>query len=127
MKLTRAAGKRLQKLISICGSLPEVAVAVIGRQGEHRSFIVRKKIFGYYTFDHHGDGREALLCKAPAGEQGRLVEEDPRRFFVPPYVGPKGWVGVRLDVGKPDWSEIAYLARAAYRLTAPRTLAARLE
>ncbi len=127
MKHTRASGRRLEKLISICGSLPEVAVAVIGREGEHRSFIVRKEIFGYYTFDHHGDGREALLCKAPAGEQGRLVEEDPRRFFVPPYVGPQGWVGVRLDVGKPDWSEIAYLTRAAYRLTAPRTLGARLE
>jgi hypothetical protein len=83
-------------------------------------------VLAYYTFDHHGDGRVALLCKAGPGEQGRMVEDDPRRFFVPPYVGSQGWIGVRLDGARVDWAEILFLLRAAYRLIAPRTLAARL-
>ena len=61
----------------------------------------------------------ALLCKAPPGEQGRLVKEDPSRYFVPPYVGPRGWVGLRLDTPRIDWRQVKDLAYAAYFLTAP--------
>jgi hypothetical protein len=100
---------------------------VIERAGAtHLSFKVRKKTFAYYLFDHHGDGIISLCCKAPPGEQGRLVEEDPRRFFVPAYLGPSGWLGVRLDLPRLNWSEIGYLLQTAYRMTAPKTLVSRL-
>jgi len=99
----------------------------VGVADQHLAFRVRKKTFAYYLHDHHGDGRIALCCKADPGEQNRIVEEDPRRFFVPPYLGPKGWIGVRLDRSNVDWGEVAYLVWMAYRLTAPKGLVARLE
>ena len=71
--------------------------------------------------DHHGDGRFAIWCAAPAGDQARLVDADPERFFVPPYVGHHGWLGVRLDRGV-DWQEIAGIVEDAYCEIAPRRL-----
>jgi hypothetical protein len=125
LKPTSEADKRRKQLVKICSSLPEAEVEVAG--ATHLAFKVRKKIFSYYLFDHHGDGVISLCCKAPPGEQGRLVEEDPRRFFVPAYLGPRGWVGVRLDRARVDWSEIGYLVQTSYRMTAPKTLVKRLE
>jgi hypothetical protein len=122
---TRESERRRKRLVDIGRSLPEAVVEVAG--ADHLAFKVRKKIFAYYLFDHHGDGRIALCCKAGPGEQGRMVEESPERFFVPPYVGPRGWVGLRLDLPRVNWPEVAYLLRGSYRLTAPRTLAALLE
>ncbi len=69
-----------------------------------------------------GDGRISVWCKAPPGGQQMLVEADPGRFFVPPYVGPKGWVGVRLDDG-PDWGEVERIVRRSFGLVAPKRLA----
>ena len=103
--------------MALCRSLPEASAERAGV--DHLAFRVGKKIFAYYTYDHHGDGMIAFLCKAPPGEQGRLVEEDPRRYFVPPYVGPRGWVGLRMDTPRIDWREVKNLAFAAYVLTAP--------
>jgi hypothetical protein len=125
LKPTKEADKRRRKLVEICRALPEAVTEVAG--ATHLAFRVRKKIFAYYLFDHHGDGVISLCCKAGPGEQGRLVEEDPRRFFVPAYLGPRGWVGVRLDRARVDWSEIGYLVQTSYRMTAPRTLVKRLE
>jgi hypothetical protein len=88
----------------------------------HLVFKVRKKLFAYYVYDHHGDGRIALLCKAPPGEQSQLVDEDPERYFVPPHVGPRGWVGLRLDSSRVDWKAIKNLLSVAYVLTAPDKL-----
>src|SRR6185503_12831133 len=68
------AGRR-KRLVALCRALPEAEVERAGAQ--HLAFKVRKKIFGYYAYDHHGDGRIALLCKAPPGEQSRLLDEDP--------------------------------------------------
>src|SRR5262249_59786569 len=82
-RTTKPSPERRARLIEIGASLPDVEVAVIGRRKEHRSFLVRKKIFAYYLEDHHGDGKVALWCKAGPGEQGRLREQDPRRFFIP--------------------------------------------
>jgi hypothetical protein len=113
------AGRR-ERLVALCRTLPGAEVERAGPQ--HLAFKVRKKIFAYYLYDHHGDGQIALVCKAPPGEQGRLVEENPTRYFVPPYVGPRGWVGLRLDTPRVDWSAIKNLACAAYFLTAPATL-----
>ena len=113
------AGRR-KRLIELCKSLPEAEAERAGVQ--HLAFKVRKKIFAYYVYDHHHDGRIALLCKAPPGEQARLVEESPSRYFVPPYVGPKGWIGLRLDGARVDWRTVKHLMFVAYFLTAPDKL-----
>jgi len=86
------------------------------------TFRVREKMFAMYNDDHHGDGRIALWCKAPPGVQEILVGAAPQRFFRPPYVGHKGWLGVYLDEDV-DWEEIESLLKDAYRLTAPKKLA----
>src|SRR5262245_33166896 len=127
MKPSPQTAKRKTRLVKLCEALPEAEAASVGLKSEHLALRVRGKTFGYYSYDHHGDGRVALLCKGAPGEQGRLVQEDPKRFFVPPYLGNKGWVAVRLDLARVDWAEIAYLLRTAYRLSAPRALVARLE
>jgi len=111
---------RRARLVALCQALPEAEAERAGAQ--HLAFKVRKKIFGYYVNDHHGDGRIALLCKAPPGEQGRLLEEDPERYFFPPYVGPRGWVGVRLDTPRVDWKMVKNLVLVSYFLTAPDKL-----
>jgi hypothetical protein len=66
-----------------------------------------------------------MWCKAPPGIQAALVETDPGRYFVPPYVGHRGWVGAWLDV-EVDWSEVEGLIDESYRMTAPKRLVARL-
>ncbi len=118
---TSAAGRPLlAKLESIALALPEAEkILNHGRP----SFAVRDKTFVMFMDDHHGDGRIAIWCKAPPGDQADMVESDPKRYFVPPYVGPRGWVGVRLDVPKPSWKTIATIVRESYRMTAPKRLA----
>ena len=111
---------RRKRLVALCESLPAASAERAGV--DHLAFKVGKKIFAYYAFDHHGDGRIAFLCKAPPGEQGRLVKEDPARYFAPPYVGPKGWVGLRLDTPRINWRDVKNLAFTAYFLTAPDSL-----
>jgi hypothetical protein len=113
------AGRRRQ-LVALCRALPEAEAERAGLQ--HLAFKIKKKIFAYYAYDHHGDGRIALLCKAPPGEQERLVEENPTRYFVPPYVGPRGWVALRLDAARVDWKVVKSLVLAAYFMTAPSRL-----
>ena len=113
------AGRR-KRLVALCQGLPEAMAERAGVQ--HLAFKVGKKTFAYYAYDHHGDGRIALLCKAPPGEQSQLVGEDPERYFVPPYVGSKGWVGLRLDSPRVDWRAVKNLLSVAYVLTAPDKL-----
>jgi predicted DNA-binding protein (MmcQ/YjbR family) len=84
------------------------------------TFRVRDRIF---AMRKTGDGRVSVWCKAPPGSQAVLVGADPGRFFVPPYVGGKGWVGMRLDAG-PDCNEVALIVARSYRLVAPKRLAA---
>ena len=111
--MTQTATERLRL---ICLALPEAAEQ---ETWGAPTFRVRGKIF---AMPRHDDGRLSCWCKAPPGSQMVLVGADPDRFFVPPYVGPKGWVGVRLD-GRPDWDEVAALVRRSYRLIAPKRLA----
>jgi hypothetical protein len=110
---------RLVRLTEICLGLPEVA-----RQdsGSHASFLVRKKTFAYFLDNHHGDGIVAVCCKVPLGENADLAAADPARFYLPAYIGPRGWVGLRLDGGKVDWNEVAELVAGSYRLVAPKRL-----
>ena len=110
------AGRR-KRLVALCQELPGATAERAGVQ--HLAFKVGKKIFAYYAYDHHGDGRIALLSKAPPGEQSQLVGEDPERYFVPPYVGSRGWVGLRLDAPRIDWRAVRNLLTVAYVLTAP--------
>jgi predicted DNA-binding protein (MmcQ/YjbR family) len=87
---------------------------------------VRKgKTFATYVVNHHGDGRIALWLNAPAGAQAHYTGAEPRHFFVPPYVGPSGWLGVNLDKGV-SWKRVAQLTREAYEKVAPPALAARI-
>lgn len=108
----------------MCRELPEVEERAGGEQGRHIAFIVRKRTFGYFTDDHHGDGRLALMVKAAPGEQNALVASDGERYFVPPYLGHRGWVGFWLDVGAVDWEEARELLVESYCLCAPKKLAA---
>jgi hypothetical protein len=80
------------------------------------------KVFAAYTVNHHGDGRVALWLNSPPGAQEIHVKGEPKYFFVPPYVGPSGWLGVNLDKGL-SWKRIAMLVREAYEKVAPRKLA----
>src|SRR5581483_6949087 len=84
-------------------------------------FRVRGRSFASYSVNHHGDGRVALLLNAPAGSQDYHVKSEPKHFFIPPYVGPRGWLGVNLDKGL-SWERIVLLVRQAYEKVAPRSL-----
>lgn len=85
------------------------------------NFRVRGKTFATYSVNHHGDGRIALWLNAPEGAQALYTKEEPKHFFVPPYVGPRGWLGVHLDKGI-SWKRVANLVREAYEKVAPRAL-----
>lgn len=108
--------KPTDRLRAICLALPEAEEKEAWGDPTYR---VRDKIF---AMEKRGDGRLSVWCKAPEGSQAVLVGADPDRFFVPPYVGHKGWIGMRLDAG-PDWDEVATVVRRSYRLIAPRRLA----
>jgi len=120
-----ASEQRRARLLEICRALPEVVVDEAGES--HLAFRIRKRIFAYYLFDHHGDGMIAFTCKSSLSDQRRLVKEDPVSFFVPAYLGPKGWVAIRLDLNEVDWETVSQLARRAYQDVAPRKLAALAE
>ena len=117
--------RRRERLVQICLKLPEVTHDAVGEG--HIAFKIRKKIFGYYMFDHHGDGMIGFCCKSTLSEQRRMVREDSETFFVPAYVGPRGWIAIRLDLEEVDWDTVAELALLAYQATAPRKLAALVE
>ena len=120
-----ASASRRTRLVKICESFPEVVIEPAGEG--HIAFRIRKRIFAYYLFDHHGDGMIAFTCKSSLSEQRRLVKDDPDSFFVPPYLGSKGWIAIRVDLDEVDWDTVAELARRAYQDIAPRKLAATLE
>jgi len=115
----------LSRLRKVCLALPEAHEVIAW--GEP-TFRVRNKMFATFAAagNHHGAGRPAVWCKAGPGNQAIMVDAAPQRFFVPPYVGPSGWVGIWLDK-RVRWGEIAELIRDAYRLVAPKRLLARLD
>lgn len=115
------AGDPLERLRAICLALPE---ATEGGGVGNPSFRVRDKIFGM-RHDLH-KGRWSFWCKARPGIQEMLVAAEPDRYFVPPYVGHHGWVGIWLD-GEVDWDLVADLVQKSYRMTAPKRLVARLD
>jgi predicted DNA-binding protein (MmcQ/YjbR family) len=115
---------RLRRVTEICRALPETTREY---NGQHAIFRVRSRVFAYYLDDHHGDGIVAVSCKASAGENEALVTTYPDRFYIPAYVGPRGWVALRLDTTTVDWEEVADLVAESYLLQAPKRLAALVE
>ena len=105
-------------------ALPEVTERL--SHGAPTFFVRDRKTFVTFLDDHHGDGRLALWTAAPPGVQASLVETEPDRFFRPPYVGHRGWLGVRLDVDV-DWDEVAQIVEDAYRCVAPKKLLSELD
>jgi hypothetical protein len=114
----------LARVRAMCLALPEVTERL--SHGAPSFFVRHKKTFVMFMDDHHGDGRLALWCAAPPGAQAEMIDENPDRFFRPPYVGHRGWLGVRVD-GRPDWAEVAAVIEQAYRAVAPATLVATLD
>jgi hypothetical protein len=117
------AAKRRARVAAIIEGLPE-AKAI--SEGDHMGFVVREKRFGWYLHSHHGDGRLAINCRAPRGVAQQLSEHQPDRFHIPKYVAHLGWVGLWLDTPEIDWTEVESVLKGAYRMTAPKSLVARL-
>ena len=110
----------LKRLTTICLALPEAAREI---SGQHARFHVRKRTFAYFLNDHHGDGIIGVTCKVRREDMAGLLERDSTRFYVPDYLGPKGWIALCLDVTPVDWSEVRRLVAGSYCLVAPKKLA----
>lgn len=110
--------KRVEKMVA------KLREAEAKPAGQHMSLEVRGKKFGWFLFDHHGDGRIAINCKGSASLRDMLRNLAPEHFHVPKYV--RGWVGVWLDVPGLDWSIVEQVIRESYALVAPKKLLASL-
>ena len=108
--ISAAAQRKLAKVRTFCAALDEVS-----EKPSHGAptFFVNGRVFAYFLDNHHGDGRLALWCASPPGAQAMLVDSDRDVYFVPPYVGCRGWVGVRLDRDAP-WPQITSVLETAY-------------
>jgi hypothetical protein len=120
--LRRSEAAAINRLRAICLALPEVTEKVAWGEPTWRA----GRIFAQMDTHHHGADHVAVWLPARRGVQAALIDEDPLHFFRPPYVGHKGWVGVRID-GDPDWRIVAGLVREAYREVAASRLVAQLE
>lgn len=109
----------LRRVREICSSLPEVSERL--SHGSPAWFIREKKTLAMFVDDHHGDGILGIWCPAFPGVQEEMVALEPERFFRPPYVGPAGWLGVRLDRDV-DWDEVRSVLIDGYRKVGPKTL-----
>ena len=110
---------RLEKLSRICLALPQTSRE---DKGSHAAFSVVKKVFVYYLHNHHGDGIVGFCCKVLPGDNEQLIASNPQKFYMPAYVGSRGWVALRLDRRTVDWSEVQELVRCSYVLCAPKRL-----
>jgi phosphoribosylglycinamide formyltransferase-1 len=116
--------RRLLRLTEFCLSLPE---SIRQLSGSHASFLVRKKVFAYVLDNHHGDGIVSVTCKVLPGDNKALVASFPSKFYLPAYIGSRGWVALRLDLRVVDWDEVSELVLTSYRLIAPKRLIALLK
>ena len=118
----KIARESLERLTKMCLAFPETTRE---RESSHASFRVGKKISVYFLDNHHGDGMIVACVKNDRGENARLVKKEPKRFCSPAYIGPRGWLGIRLDAKRVDWKEIAERVGASYREVAPKRPAKR--
>jgi predicted DNA-binding protein (MmcQ/YjbR family) len=123
MMAKRKTAKRetpiLDHLSEICLSLPE---AERRDMNDHADFRVHGKVFAYFLNNHHGDNIVSVCCKSALGENVDRASREPNRFYLPAYIGPRGWFGLRLDGGAIDWSEVRNLVELSYELVAPKRL-----
>jgi hypothetical protein len=110
---------RRARVHDIAAALPETEIG----EDQHVAFRIRRKVFAYYLDNHHDDGLVVVCGKSTLPHQRELVKQHPDRYCVPAYVGPRGWVSLRIDLPLVDWDEVEELLRSAYRLTAPPRLA----
>jgi predicted DNA-binding protein (MmcQ/YjbR family) len=109
----------LEKVSALALALPE---AVRATQGNHADFRVRKKVFAYFLNDHHGDGIVSVCVKSALGENVDRASTQPELFYLPAYIGHRGWFGMRLDRGSVDWREVENILDLSYCLVAPKAL-----
>ncbi len=127
--MARGEGEQVERLRELCLALPEVTERL--SHGEPTWFVRGRTSFVMLA-DHHHDDRLGFWCAAPEGAQHSLVAADPVRYFVPPYVGTRGWLGVRLDLaergeGEVDRDAVAQHVEDAFRVVAPKKLLAELD
>jgi phosphoribosylglycinamide formyltransferase-1 len=120
MPRTDSADPRLERISELCRALPDTVRSV---RGEHADFRVRDRVFAYFLNNHHGDGIVSLCCKSELGENVDRASSFPERFYLPAYIGARGWFGLRLDRGPLDWQEVQNLLELSYCLVAPPKLA----
>ena len=118
-KAASGAKQILERVSQICMSYPEAARKDMHG---HADFRVRGKVFVYFLNNHHGDDIISVCCKSALGENIDRASREPQRFYLPAYIGPRGWFGLRLDGGAIDWSEVQNLVELSYRLAAPKSL-----
>jgi len=112
----------LARVRALALALPEAEVKL--SHGSPGFFVRGGKFFGYFSFNHHHDGVTGLLVKASGvEEQAMLIEQDPDLYYRPAYLGPSGWIGIRLDTGDTDWAHIEEWLTRSWRASAPKRLA----
>jgi hypothetical protein len=119
-----AHDRELARVRRVCAALPEVTERP--SHGSPAWFVRDKKTIAMFVDDHHGDGILGIWCAAPPGVQEQMIDEDPDVFFRPPYVGHRGWIGVRLSKTVTN-DELRSILEDAFRVVAPKTLVARLD
>ena len=110
-----------RRLSTICLALPEASME---RSGSHATFRVRKKVFAYFLDNHHGDGIVSVCVKTELGENRELARANPKTFYLPAYIGARGWLGYRIDRGSIDWKDVARFVKSSYCQIAPKKLVA---
>jgi hypothetical protein len=118
----KIAREALDRFSTLCLALPGAERELEGR---HATFRVKKKVFAYFLDNHHGDGIVAACVKGDKRANAKLVAAEPKRFFSPAYIGPRGYLGVRLDAKKVDWKDLGARLQASYASVAPKPRAAR--
>ena len=117
----KVARDALARLTKICLAHPGAAREL---EASHATFVVGKKAFACFLDNHHGDGKIVACVRGDRGENAKLRKKDPARYGAPAYIGPRGWLGIRVDRGRVDWKEIAARVAASYLAVAPKRLAA---
>ena len=119
MPVNAAEDRRLKRVSELCLALPEATREV---RGDHATFRVHKKVFAYFLNNHHGDGIVSVCVKSELGENVDRVGREPDLYYLPAYIGPRGWFGMRLDRGAVDWPGVKNIVELSYCLAAPKTL-----
>lgn len=122
--MSQSAAKKRERVTGLCRALPG---GEHEDKGDHTIYRVRGKVFAYFLANHHGDGIVSVCVKAEFGENLDRARREPERFYLPAYIGARGWFGLRLDRRRVDWREVAEVVTRSYRLTAPKTLVKQLD